>query len=215
MAELGRVAGRILDDGKFLITLGGEHSITSPLVAAAARTAPRASACCRSTRTRICATAIVGERHSHACAMRRTLEYAPLVQVGIRNISEEEVERAAVAQDDDLLRLEHARRPELDRRASSTRCRTRSTSRSIWTASIRRRCRPSARPEPGGLSWRELTALLRRTFERRTVVACDVVELCPIPGLVVAELHRGEARLQAADVQVRPGKKVRRALLAR
>jgi agmatinase len=38
-------------------------------------------------------------------------------------------------------------------------------------------------PEPGGLSWREATALLRRTFERRTVVACDVVELSPIPGL--------------------------------
>jgi agmatinase len=38
-------------------------------------------------------------------------------------------------------------------------------------------------PEPGGLSWRELTGLLRRTFERRQVVACDVVELCPIPGV--------------------------------
>jgi agmatinase len=38
-------------------------------------------------------------------------------------------------------------------------------------------------PEPGGLSWRELTTLLRRTFARKTVVACDVVELCPIPGM--------------------------------
>jgi agmatinase len=38
-------------------------------------------------------------------------------------------------------------------------------------------------PEPGGLSWRELTALLRRTFETKRVVACDVVELCPIPGM--------------------------------
>ena len=37
-------------------------------------------------------------------------------------------------------------------------------------------------PEPGGLSWRELTRLLRRTFAKKTVVACDVVELCPIPG---------------------------------
>src|SRR4030095_4012973 len=38
-------------------------------------------------------------------------------------------------------------------------------------------------PEPGGLSWRELTSLLRRTIERKTVVACDVCELCPVPGL--------------------------------
>lgn len=39
-------------------------------------------------------------------------------------------------------------------------------------------------PEPGGLSWRETTTLLRHVFERRRVVACDVVELCPVPGLV-------------------------------
>jgi agmatinase len=38
-------------------------------------------------------------------------------------------------------------------------------------------------PEPGGLSWREMTTLLRRVFERRRVVGADVVELCPIPGL--------------------------------
>ena len=38
-------------------------------------------------------------------------------------------------------------------------------------------------PEPGGLSWRELTTLLRKVFERRQVVGCDVVELCPIPGM--------------------------------
>jgi agmatinase len=38
-------------------------------------------------------------------------------------------------------------------------------------------------PEPGGLSWRELTTLLRRTFERRNVIASDVVELCPIAGM--------------------------------
>jgi len=37
-------------------------------------------------------------------------------------------------------------------------------------------------PEPGGLAWREVTTLLRRTFEQKHVVACDVVELCPIPG---------------------------------
>jgi agmatinase len=39
-------------------------------------------------------------------------------------------------------------------------------------------------PEPGGLSWPELLALLRATAARRTVVACDVVELSPLPGLV-------------------------------
>src|SRR6186997_1108504 len=34
--EIGRVAAEILSRDKFLVTLGGEHSITPPLVAAAA-----------------------------------------------------------------------------------------------------------------------------------------------------------------------------------
>jgi agmatinase len=39
-------------------------------------------------------------------------------------------------------------------------------------------------PEPGGLSWQEITALLRATAERRNIVAADIVELSPIPGMV-------------------------------
>jgi agmatinase len=39
-------------------------------------------------------------------------------------------------------------------------------------------------PEPGGLSWYEMLALLRATIAKKTVVACDVVELSPLPGLM-------------------------------
>ena len=39
-------------------------------------------------------------------------------------------------------------------------------------------------PEPGGLGWYEGLALLRRVIERRRVVGCDIVELCPMPGNV-------------------------------
>jgi agmatinase len=39
-------------------------------------------------------------------------------------------------------------------------------------------------PEPGGLSWRELLALMKMVMAKKTVVAADVVELCPIPGFV-------------------------------
>src|ERR671921_1354550 len=40
MDEIRRVAGEILARDKFLVTLGGEHSITPPLVAAAAARHP-------------------------------------------------------------------------------------------------------------------------------------------------------------------------------
>ena len=39
-------------------------------------------------------------------------------------------------------------------------------------------------PEPGGLSWYETLALIRATMAKRTVVACDVVELSPLPGVM-------------------------------
>ena len=37
-------------------------------------------------------------------------------------------------------------------------------------------------PEPGGGRWYPTLRLLRRLFERKRVVAMDVVELAPIPG---------------------------------
>jgi len=39
-------------------------------------------------------------------------------------------------------------------------------------------------PEPGGLTWTEITALVRAVAERRRIIAADMVELSPIPGLV-------------------------------
>lgn len=182
MAVVGRVAGQILDHGKFLVTLGGEHSITSPIVGATAARTPGVTVLQIDAHADL-RDSYLEERHSHACAMRRTLEHARLVQVGIRNISESEVralpslattifydwnmrddprwiDRAVDALGDDVYvtidldGLDPAYMP------------------AVGT------------PEPGGLAWRELTTLLRRTFERKRVVACDVVELCPVPGLV-------------------------------
>ena len=38
-------------------------------------------------------------------------------------------------------------------------------------------------PEPGGGQWRPTLRLLSTLFRRSRVVACDIVELAPIPGL--------------------------------
>ena len=42
-------------------------------------------------------------------------------------------------------------------------------------------------PEPGGLDWYQVTALLRRVATERSIVAADVVEVMPIAGQVVTE----------------------------
>ena len=123
------------------------------------------------------------QRHSHACAMRRTLDHAKLVQVGIRNISEEEIRALPSLQTTIFYDWNMRDDPNWIDRAVSTLADT--VYITIDLDGLDPALMPAVgTPEPGGLSWRELTTLLRRTFERKTVVAADVVELCPVPGLV-------------------------------
>ena len=53
-------------------------------------------------------------------------------------------------------------------------------------------------PQPGGLGWYDVTALLRRVFAEFDVVAADIVEVAPIPGSHVSEFVA--ARLAAKMV---------------
>ena len=182
LAHVQRVAGEVLDAGKFLITIGGEHSITPPIVAAAAAR-HRGITVLQIDAHADLRDSYQGQRQSHACAMRRTLEHARVVQVGIRNISAEEVD--ALPGLDTTIFYDWNMRDDaawVDRAVSAL-------SPLVYVTIDLDGLDPATMPavgtpEPGGLGWRELTGLLRRTFAQRTVVACDVVELCPIPGLV-------------------------------
>src|SRR3954465_14817065 len=93
MDEIQRVASEILSRGKFLVTLGGEHSITPPLVAAAAAKHKGLSVLQIDAHADL-RDCYMGTPHNHACAMRRSLEYARVTQVGIRSMSSEEAEAA-------------------------------------------------------------------------------------------------------------------------
>jgi len=181
MAHIRRVTGELLDTGKFLITLGGEHSITAPIVAAAASRHPGLSVLQIDAHADLRDT-YLAERHSHACAMRRTIEFAPLVQVAIRNISAEEVE--ALPGLETTIFYDWNMRDDPGWMANVVDGLSDIVYITIDLDGLDPATMPAVgTPEPGGLSWRELTGLLRRTFERKTVVACDVVELCPVPGL--------------------------------
>lgn len=181
MKTIQQTAGHLLDAGKFLLALGGEHSITSPLVAAAAERHQGLGVLQVDAHADL-RDSYLGERHSHACAMRRTIDYAPLVQVGIRNISEDEARALPTLRTTIFYDWNMREDPAwIDRAVEALPERVYIT---IDLDGLDPATMPAVgTPEPGGLSWRELTALLRRTFERRTVVACDVVELCPVPGL--------------------------------
>jgi agmatinase len=182
MAEIRRVVGEIVQRDKFPFILGGEHSITSPVVEAVAAKHPGLSV------LQIDAHAdlrehYMGTRHNHACAMRRVLEHAPVTQVGIRSLSTEEAAaipslKTTVFFDVNMRQDAHWIDRVVDSLADTVYI-------TIDCDGMDPAIMPAVgTPEPGGLSWMEMLTLLRAVISKRRVVGCDLVELCPIPGMV-------------------------------
>jgi agmatinase len=182
MGEIRRVAGELVSRGKFPVVLGGEHSITAPVVAALAARHPGLSVLQIDAHADL-RDSFMGTRYSHACAMRRTLEYARCTQVGIRSLSTEEA--AAVSTLPTTIFYDFNMRQDsrwIDRVVDSL---SDDVYITIDCDGFDPAIMPAVgTPEPGGLSWYEGLALLRRVIERRHVVGCDIVELCPMPGNV-------------------------------
>ena len=182
IAEIRRVASEILARDKFLVTLGGEHSITPPLVAAAAARYRGLSVLQIDAHADL-RDSYMGTPHNHACAMRRTLPYAHITQVGIRSLSTEEASAAPHLKT--TIFYDGTMRRDRDWIDGVVKSLGDPVYITIDVDGMDPAIMPATgTPEPGGLSWYETLALLRATFERRTVVACDVVELSPIPGLM-------------------------------
>ena len=181
MDEIERVASEILARDKFLVSLGGEHSITPPLVAAAAKKYPGMHVLQVDAHADL-RDCYMGTINNHACAMRRSLEHAPVTQVGIRSMSTEEAH--AVKDLETRIFYDVSMRDDpnwIDAVVGSLGDPVYIT---IDVDAFDPAIMPATgTPEPGGLSWYEMLGLLRATFRKRRVVACDVVELSPLPGL--------------------------------
>src|SRR5438128_480683 len=180
--EIRRVASELVKRDKFPVALGGEHSITAPIVAAIAAKHAGLSVLQIDAHADL-RDSFMGTRHNHACAMRRVLEHARATQVGIRSLSPEEA--AAAPALPTRIFYDHSMRQDpdwIDRVVDSL-------GEAVYITIDCDGLDPSimpavGTPEPGGLSWYEALALLRRVIESRRGVGCDVVELCPIPGIV-------------------------------
>lgn len=179
--EVRRVVTGILDHDKFLVVLGGEHSISVPVVEALAARTPGLSVLQIDAHADM-RESYQGSPYSHACAMRRIVEHAPCTQVAIRSLCREESQaipalRTRVFWDHDMRRDPGW----IDEVVASLGDLVYLT---IDCDGLDPAVMPAVgTPEPGGLSWHETLALVQAVVSRRTVVGCDVVELCPIPGV--------------------------------
>ncbi len=182
MDEIERVTGEIVDKGKFPVVLGGEHSITPAVVRGVARQHPSLSVLQIDAHADL-RDSFMGSRFNHACAMRRVLETAPCTQVGIRSLSTEEADAIPALATHIFYDVQLRQMPDwIDRVVASLRDPVYIT---IDCDGLDPALMPAVgTPEPGGLSWYETLALLRAVIARRRVVGVDLVELCPIPGMV-------------------------------
>jgi agmatinase len=180
--EIRRVTAEIVNRDKFVFILGGEHSITPAAVAAVAARFPGVSVLQIDAHADL-RDSFMGTPHNHACAMRRTLEFARTTQVGIRSLSPEEAAAAPTLGTQIFYDFNmRANADWIDRVVDSL---SEHVYITIDVDGLDPAIMPATgTPEPGGLSWYETLALLRRVIERRTVVGCDVVELSPMPGHV-------------------------------
>jgi len=180
--EIRRVVAELLKRDKFPMILGGEHSITGPIVKAVAAKHRNLSVLQIDAHADMRDT-FMGTPHNHACAMRRVSECAAVTQVGIRSLSPEEAE--AIPSLPTKVFYDFNMRQQADWMDRVVDSLGETVYITIDVDGMDPAIMPATgTPEPGGLSWYELLALLRKTIEKRKVVGCDLVELAPMPGNV-------------------------------
>ena len=170
---------RFLSDGKFVVTLGGEHSVTIGAVQAFAAKIPGISVLQIDAHTDL-RPEYEGSRFNHACVMARVRELCPIVQVGIRSM--DVIEKPYISADrifyaKDIVGADKSWIDNVIDRLSDQ----------VYVTIDLDGFDPSivpatGTPEPGGLFYYDVINLIRKLISRKDVVGFDVVELCPMDG---------------------------------
>jgi len=177
MSSLYDRTNELLETGKFICMIGGEHSVSAPVIKAHAEKYPNLSVLQIDAHADLRDT-YDGTPHSHASIMARVVKdlRIPSVQVGIRSISGEE---ARALKDGLPTRIFWAR--DIVGRTDWIDDAVHGLSEDVYLTIDIDGLDPSlvpttGTPEPGGLGWYETLALIRRTAERKRIVGMDLVE---------------------------------------
>lgn len=182
LEDIRKTERALLSDGKFPIALGGEHSLTPPLVAAAVEKFPDLTVLQIDAHADL-REAYQGNPASHASAMRRVVEMCPAVQVAIRSLSIEEAEAIPRLRTKIYWARDIAPAP-LEKWIPRV---IADLSPHVYVTADLDGFDPAympatGTPEPGGLDWYQVTTLIREVAKARKIVAADVVELLPQHG---------------------------------
>ncbi len=182
--ELRTVVAEVLQKGQFPIVLGGEHALSLGPVKACIERYPNLSILQIDAHAD-CRKSYKGNPYSHASVtyqMHKILPSGAITQVGIRNVSAEEVQWFKEEKPQIEIFFAH-KQSEWDF-AKIVDTLTDDVYLTIDVDGLDSGIMPSTgTPEPGGMSWQQLTELIRVLCAKKNVVAADIVELSPIEGL--------------------------------
>ena len=176
------IARELLADGKFVVTLGGEHTVSVGPVRAHKERYPNMSVLAIDAHADL-RDDYLGTPYNHACILRRHLDVCPVVQVGLRSAS---VEEARLIQERALPFYSPARYRSLEDGPAEV---LSGLTEDVYITVDLDGFDPSqvsgvGTPEPGGLLWDEVDALFRRVAANRRIVGFDITELNPPYGRI-------------------------------
>jgi len=183
LAQLARLVDGVLEEGKFPLVLGGEHSLTPGAIRPLATRHPDLAVLQLDAHADL-RDDYLGQRYSHAAAMRRVLDLPrmSLISVGIR--ASEEVEFYAANRDRMTIHwAKDQARWDIDEIVAPL------AGRPVYITfdidALDSATMPATgTPTPGGLGyWQALHLLRRACAAAGRVVGADLVEFAPIPGL--------------------------------
>ncbi len=166
-----------LKDGKFPVTIGGNHTVSIGAIRAAASQFSDLTILQMDAHSDLRPT-YEGSPLNHACVMYQASQLCPITQVGIRSMCEEEL--GLFKEDRIFYAHTIAGKSDWQQKALAT------LSKNVYITIDLDVFDPSVlpstgTPEPGGLVYYEVLHFLRSVFQQYNVVGFDVVELCPNP----------------------------------
>jgi agmatinase len=184
------------DQNKMILALGGEHTITFPLVQGVKQNHPDLVVLVLDAHGDL-RESWEGTPFSHACTLRRIAELnCPIFHLGLRSLSKEEQEFLSVQpQIRTYLSQEILFHKGLDRFRDDL---SAMAGRNLYLSLDIDALDPSlvpgtGTPEPGGLAWHHLLDIFKIVVALGPVRGADICELMPLPGSRLSEFVAAKA----------------------
>lgn len=165
--------------GRVIGILGGEHTVTIGAVRAVAARHPGVGVLQIDAHADL-RQSFEGSTHSHACIAARSVEVAPIVQVGIRALSAPE---ARFIRESSRVETFYQHDWHVGRIDDVVAALPDPVYLTLDIDGLDPSEAPgTGTPEPGGLHYREVLALIEAVARERTIVGFDLVEVRPLDG---------------------------------